>query len=384
VHLGDRGARTVGGGTHSRVRARVRDWATGRRAVRAVVYHGPGEIRLEEVPEPVIQDPEDAIVRVTMSSICGSDLHVLHGLMPKMEPGSVIGHEFTGVIDKVGSAVTRVKPGDRVVGPAAVWCGRCRACRRGLLSACEQGAIFGNGPLFGDLQGAQADYVRVPFANSTLEPIPAGLSDERVIFAGDILPTAYSAVVGLAPGGRGVRPGDTVVVFGAGPVGLCAVACARLFDPARVVAVDMEPYRLSMASRLGADVVIDASEEDVRPAMKELTDGWGAEYVIEAVGRQESLNNAVAVASPGGAVSVVGVFQQPVSINAPRMLAKNVNLTIGMGDLGHIAELVSLIETGRLDLTPLVTHRMKLDEVLRAYEIFEKRIDGAIKILLTP
>lgn len=352
--------------------------------MRAVVYHGPDEIRLEEVPEPVIHDAEDAIVRVTMSSICGSDLHVLHGLMPKMEPGSVIGHEFTGVIDKVGPAVTRVKSGDRVVGPAAVWCGRCRACRRGLVSACERGAIFGNGPLFGDLQGAQADYVRVPFANNTLEPIPARLSDERVIFAGDILPTAYSAVVGLTLGGRGVRPGDTVVVFGAGPVGLCAVASARLFDPARVVAVDMEPYRLSMASRLGADVVVDASEEDVRAVIKELTDGWGAEYVIEAVGMQESLNNAVAVASPGGAVSVVGVFQQPVSINAPRMLAKNVSLTIGMGDLGHIAELVSLIETDRLDLTPLVTHRMKLDEVLRAYEIFEKRIDGAIKILLTP
>lgn len=352
--------------------------------MRAVVYRGPGEIRLEEVPAPAIHDPEDAVVRVTTSSICGSDLHVLHGLMPRMETGSIIGHEFTGVVHAVGPDVTRVKLGDRVVGTAAVWCGRCRACLRGLVMVCERGAIYGSGPLFGDLQGAQADYVRVPFSNNALELIPEGLSDEQVIFAGDILPTAYSAVVGLTPGGWGVRSGDTVVVFGAGPVGLCAIASARLFDPARVVAVDVEPYRLATASRLGADVVVDSSREDVRAVIKEITEGWGAEYIIEAVGRQESLSNAVAVASPGGAVSVVGVFQEPVTINAPRMLAKNVSLSIGMGDLGDIRELVALIEAGRLDLTPMVTHRMKLDDALRAYEIFEKRIEGAIKILLTP
>jgi alcohol dehydrogenase len=352
--------------------------------MRAVVYRGPGEIRLEEVPEPAIQHAEDAIVRVTTTSICGSDLHVLHGLMPKMEPGSVIGHEFTGVLHAAGPAVGRFRPGDRVVGPAAVWCGRCRACRRGLRSACERGAIFGNGPLFGDLQGAQADYVRVPFADVTLQPIPAELSDERVIFAGDILPTAYSAVVGLNPGDRGVRPGDTVVVFGAGPVGLCAVASARLFEPKQVIVVDVEPYRLALAILLGAGTVIDASKEDVRARIKEITGGWGAEYVIEAVGRQETLGNAVAVAAPGGRVSVVGVFQQPVPVNAPRIMAKNLSLTMGMGDLGHIKELVGLIQEGRLDLTPLVTHRMALSEAVRAYEIFEQRSEGVVKILLAP
>jgi alcohol dehydrogenase len=351
--------------------------------MRAVVYRGPGEIRLEEVAEPVIQSSEDAIVRVTTASICGSDLHVLHGLMPKMEPGSVIGHEFVGVVESVGAAVEAVAPGDRVIGPAAVWCGRCRACRSGLVSACENGAIFGNGPLFGDLAGAQADYVRVPFAGVTLQPIPAGLSDESVIFAGDILPTAYSAVVGLSPCARGLRSGDTVVIFGAGPVGLCAVASARLFDPARVIVVDVEAYRLAMARRLGADVVIDPSSEDVRVRIRELTEGWGADYVIEAVGKQETLNNAVAVAAPGAAVSVVGVFQQPVSVNAPRMFAKNASLTLGMGDLQRIRELSGLIEAGSLDLTPLITHHLPFDEVLRAYQIFEKRADGVIKVLLT-
>jgi alcohol dehydrogenase len=351
--------------------------------MRAVVYHGADDIRLEQVPEPVLQGPEDAVVRVTTASICGSDLHVLHGLMPQMEPGNIIGHEFVGVVEQVGTAVERFKPGDRVVGPAAVWCGRCRACRKGLFSACENGAIFGNGPLFGGLDGAQADHVRVPFAGVALQPIPEGLSDEQVIFAGDILPTAYSAVAGLAPHSRGVQPGDTVVIFGAGPVGLCAVASARIFEPARILVVDVEAYRLEMAARLGADVVVNAATEDVRTVVKGLTDGWGADYVVEAVGKQETLGNAVHVAAPGATLSVVGVFQQPVPVNAPRMLAKNLTLTIGMGDLGYMPDLLALIGSGRLDLTMLITHRLSLDEALHAYDIFERRTDGAIKVLLT-
>lgn len=352
--------------------------------MRAVVYRGPNDIRLETAPEPQLRDAQDAIVRVTTASICGSDLHVLHGLMPKMNEGAIIGHEFVGVVDSVGDAVESFKPGDRVVGPAAVWCGHCRACRKGLLSACENGAVFGNGPLFGGVDGAQADYVRVPFANVTLHAVPDGLPDDRVIFAGDILPTAYSALAGLAPGCRGVCAGDTVVVFGAGPVGLCAVASAKVFEPARIIVVDMEAYRLEMARRLGAGLVIDASIEDVRALVKEATDGWGADYVVEAVGKQETLNNAVAVSAPGGIVSVVGVFQQPVSVNAPRMLAKNLTLTVGMGDLGRIQELIDLSAAGRLDLTPLITHRLPLADAIEAYEIFEKRTDGAIKVLLTP
>lgn len=350
--------------------------------MRAVVYQGPDDLRLEEAAEPLLQEPEDAIVRVTTASICGSDLHVLHGLMPKMRPGTIVGHEFAGVVHAAGAAVTRFREGDRVLGPAAVWCGRCRPCLRGLYGACERGGVFGSGPLFGDLQGAQADYVRVPFADVTLQPIPEGLRDEQVIFAGDILPTAYSAVTGLNPRGRGVQAGDSVVVFGAGPVGLCAVACARLFDPERIIVVDRESYRLEMAARLGAECVVDASSEDVRAAVKEATEGWGADYVIEAVGRQETLGDAVAVAAPGGCVSVVGVFQRPVSVNAPRVMAKNVSLTMGMGDLGRVGELMGLIEAGRLDLTPIITHRLSLDEALEAYHIFDQRTDGAIKVLL--
>ncbi len=352
--------------------------------MRAVVYQGPDDIRLEEVPEPAAQEADDAVVRVTAASICGSDLHIMHGLLPKMEPGRIIGHEFTGVVQKAGAGVKRFRPGDRVVGAAAVWCGRCRACRRGLFSACERGATFGHGPLLGDLAGAQADYVRVPFADNALQPIPDGLADDQVIFAGDILPTAYSALAGLAPGARAVREGDNVVVFGLGPVGLCAVACTRLFKPAKVIAVDIEADRLAVAEGLGADETVNAATtSDLRGDIKRFTDGWGADHVVEAVGKKETLADAIAVTAPGGVVSVLGAFQEPTVVNVPRMQAKNVTVIMGMGDLGRMGELLEAIGGGRLDVTGIVTHRMGLDEAIQAYDIFDKKLDGAIKILLS-
>lgn len=351
--------------------------------MRAIVYHGPNDLRLEQAPEPVILDREDTIVRVTTAGICGSDLHIMHGLLPQMEPGRIIGHEFTGVVHQIGSLVKRFRPGDRVVGAAAVWCGRCRACKRGILSACERGATFGHGPLLGDLAGAQADYVRVPFSDNVLQPIPDGLRDEQVILAGDILPTAYSALAGLTPGGRGVREGDNVVVFGLGPVGLCAVASAKMFKPAKVIAADIQTDRLTVAKALGADEAVDASDkESVRATIRRLTDGWGADYVVEAVGKQESLANSVAVAAPGGVVAVLGAFQEPTTINAPRMQARNVTVIMGMGDLGRMKELLEAIAAGSLDVTGIVTHRMSLDEAIKAYEMFDRKQDGAIKILL--
>ena len=298
-----------------------------------------------------------------------------------MEPGRIIGHEFAGVVSEVGSAVTRFKPGDRVVGAAAVWCGRCKACQRGLFSACERGATFGHGPLLGDLAGSQADYVRVPFSDNTLQLVTA--PDDKIIFAGDILPTGYSAVAGLVPGGRAVREGDNVVVFGLGPVGLCAVASAKLFNPAKIIAVGNRAERLALAEKLGADVTIDAAAtDDIRKAVRQATDGWGADYVVEAVGKEESLENAIRVSAAGAVVSVVGAFQNPIKINAPRMQARNITVTMGMGDLGRMKELVDVIESGKLDVSPVVTHRMSFDDVIRAYEIFDKRLEGAIKILL--
>jgi threonine dehydrogenase-like Zn-dependent dehydrogenase len=317
--------------------------------MRALVYRGPGEIRLEQVPEPVLQGPGDAVVRVTATSICGTDVHILRGHMPGMLPGTIVGHEFVGLVEEVGSAVAGLRAGDRVAGPAAVWCGRCRTCRRGLPALCENRGIFGCGSLYGDLPGAQAEFVRVPFADGTLKLIPPGLTDEQAIFAGDILATGYSAVVGMTPGERGVIAGDTVAVFGAGPVGLCAVACAMLFGPAHVVAVDLEDYRLELAARFGADLVVNPTREDPKTAIRDLTDGWGADLVVEAVGRPETLGTAMAAVAPGGTVSVVGLFQEAVPVPVPRMTQRNVTLRMGLGDLSYMALLLGLIEAGRRD-----------------------------------
>lgn len=348
-------------------------------------------------------------MRVTTAAVCGSDLHLLRGRMPGVEPGTVVGHEFVGVVEEVGAAVAGAsagrgaaretgaaqdwgaagrggaagpRPGDRVVGPAAVWCGECRACRRGLPMACEHAAIFGMGARFGDLPGAQAEYVRVPHSAATLLPLPDGLTDEQALFVGDILPTAYTAVRGIVPGGRGVRAGDTVVVLGAGPVGLCAVACARLFEPARVIAVDLEPDRLALAARLGADVTVDAARDDVRAAVMEATDGWGADVVIEAVGRPETLADALRVAAPGGQVSIVGVLPEAVSVPFHRLMARNVAVAAGMGNLMTMPDLLGLVADGSLDLTPLITHRFPLAHGAEAYDLCDRRADGVIKVIL--
>jgi len=352
--------------------------------MKALVYRGPGEIRLEQVPKPEIRLPDDAIVRVTAASICGSDVHILRGHMPGMMPGTIVGHEFVGVVEQVGSAVAGPAPGDRVAGPAAVWCGRCRPCLKGLRALCENRGIFGCGSLYGDLPGAQAEFVRIPFADGALQVISPGLSDEQVIFVGDILATGYSAVVGMTPGAHRIDTGDTVAVFGAGPVGLCAVAAARLFGPSHVVAVDLEDYRLETATRLGADRVVNPAREDAKTAIRDLTGGWGADLVVEAVGRPETLATAMAAVAPGGVVSVVGLFQEAVPVPVPRLTQRDVTLRMGLGDLGQMPLLLSLIEDGRLDLTPLITHRLSLDEGARGYEIFGQKLERAIKVVLCP
>lgn len=352
--------------------------------MKALVYRGPGRIEVEDVPEPELRGAGDAVVRVTTAGICGSDLHLLHGQLRGVVAGTVVGHEFTGVVEEVGSGVTGVGPGDRVVGPAAVWCATCRPCRANLPALCENAAIFGCGPHFGDLAGAQAQYVRVPYAGHTLQRLPERLTDEQTILAGDILLTAFTALEGITPGGPGVRPGDTVVIFGAGPVGLCAVAAARLFGPARVIAVDLEDYRLAVATRLGADRVVNPSREEVRDVVRELTGGWGADFVVEAVGSPETLAAGVRVAAPGGTVSVVGLFQRPVELVMARLLHKNLSLKTGLGHLGHMRRLLDLIDAGKLDLTPLLTHTLPLDQGPRGYERFERKEDNAVKVLLKP
>lgn len=351
--------------------------------MKAIVYRGIGDIRLEDVPRPQIQGPEDAILRVTTTSICGSDLHIFHGHLG-LEPGTIVGHEFTGIVEEVGSAVTKVKPGDRVLGAAGVWCGRCPACLDNRPFACEHVALYGCGPLLGDLQGVQAEFVRVLFADVSLEKIPDNLTDEQVLFVGDILSTAYMGVTGINPGEPAIQPGSTVAIMGAGPVGLCAVSVSHLFGPAKIIAVDMEDYRLNMAAQLGADHVINVSKEDSTDAIMDITGGRGADYVIEAVGNTEAFYQCLAAVAPGGTVSAVGVFREPVELQMQFLMIKNISIKMGLANLIHMKKLVNLIQNGKLDVTPIITHILPLSEAQRGYEIFDKKLDGAIKVIFKP
>jgi len=333
--------------------------------------------------KPKIESPEDAIVRITTTSICGSDLHIRHGNLG-LEPGTIIGHEFTGIVEEVGSAVTMVKPGQRVLGAAGAACGNCSACKSGFGLDCEQPLIYGCGPIFGNLQGAQAEYVRAPRANSSLFLIPEGLSEEQVLFVGDILATGYMGVRGITPGGRGVQPGSTVAIFGAGPVGLCAVAAARLFGPARIISIDMVESRLQMAKNLGADHIIDASQENPVEGIMNLTKGQGANFVIEAVGSPKTFGDSLFSLAREGSLSIIGVFQQSVKLPIHTLMKRNIEIKVGLTKMTYTQELFALIQAGKLDLTPLITHRFPLSDVLDAYDMFEKKADGAIKVILNP
>lgn len=321
---------------------------------------------------------------ISSAAICGSDLHILHSSFLGVQKGTILGHEFAGVVKEVGPAVQNIKPGDRVVGGAGVSCGKCSFCRSNMILACPHLSLYGHGPLLGDLQGAQAERIRVPFADMTLEKIPDRLNDEQVIFVGDILSTAYMGVAGALPGRPALQPGNTVAVFGAGPVGLCAVAAARLLGPSQIIAVDKEEYRLKMAMRLGADTVVNAAQEEPVTAIINHTGGRGADLVIEAIGSPEAFAACVASVAFYGNISVLGAFQQPVEMPMIMLFRKNISISVGLVNLIYMKKLIGLIEAERLDLTPIITHRMPLDEAAYAYHIFANKLDNSVKIILKP
>jgi len=342
--------------------------------MKAVVYRGINDLRLEDVPEPTIESPTDALIKVTLTSICGSDLHVME--MGAHEPGKILGHEYCGVVEDIGNEVHNLKKGDRVVGKPFFNCGRCFYCKHhpDQASLCESGGLIG---AMGN-QGVQAEYARIPYAENTLIKILDDLSDEDVLFTGDVLSTGFSGI----QRGR-VGPGDTVAVFGCGPVGLCAVACAHLFGVSQVIGVDIQDYRLSVAQKFGA-VTINASREDPVAKIKELTNGRGADAGIEAAGFEPTFRTCIQSTRRGGAVAVLGVFVQPTFFNIVERLVDIFTLTIGLGNLMHMEALIKLIQKGKLDLSPLITHRLPLSEAPRGYEIFEKKLENCIKVLLKP
>ena len=346
--------------------------------MQAMVYR-EGKIVLEDVPRPQIQEPTDAIVRVTSTAICGSDLHILRGEYSVNE-GTIIGHEFLGVVDEVGDHVTDFKVGERVLVYPGFQCGVCEPCRKGMLMGCTKGGIFGNPTAYGSLDGGQAEYVRVPLAHKVLHLIPEGMSDEDVMLVTDMLPTGYFG----AENGD-IQPGDYVVVYGCGPVGLCAQLSAQLFGPSKVFAVDLEDYRLSVAEQLGS-VPINASNGNASSKIRELTDGLGANVAIEAIGTPATFYGCLESVRPTSNISILGIFSEPVELYMPMMCITNKKITMGLPHKlpEYVPKLLGLIKAGRINTRPIISHILPLSEGERAYEMFDKRLDDALKIVLKP
>jgi alcohol dehydrogenase len=345
--------------------------------MRAIVYHGPGQKAWEEVPMPVVIDDTDAIVRVDAVTICGTDLHILKGDVPAVTDGRILGHEAVGTVESVGAGVKNVAVGDRVLVSCITACGACRYCREGSYGQC----LGGGGWILGHkIDGTQAEYVRVPFADTSTHAVPAGVSDEQILMLADILPTGYE--VGVLNGH--VQPGDVVAVVGAGPIGLSAMLGARLFSPAHVVAIDLADSRLDAAKQFGADVVINNSREDPLTIVRELTGGLGADVAIEAVGVPATFELCTQLARPGGHIANIGVHGKPATLHLEDLWIRNVTITTGLVDTYSTPTLLRLATGNQVDAGRFVTHHFHLDQFDEAYDVFSRAADtGALKVVLT-
>ena len=344
--------------------------------MKALTYGGPGVRTWETVPDPGVREPTDVVVEIGSSTICGTDLHILKGDVPTVEPGRILGHEAVGTIVAKGDAVTTVAEGDRVLVSCITACGRCSFCREGHYGLCTGGGGWILGHL---IDGLQAEYTRVPFADTSVYPVPEGLTDEQVLFLADILPTAFE--VGVLNGN--VRPGDTIAVVGAGPIGLAAIMTARLLTPGRVIAIDLADARLVQALAFGADVTINNGTENPVETVLELTGGLGADVAIEAVGVPETFELCTELIRPGGRVANVGVHGHAATLHLEKLWIRDVTITTGLVDTFTTPQLLRLIEGGRLDPTVFATHRFPLGETMEAYDVFAAAAEtNALKVVL--
>jgi alcohol dehydrogenase len=356
------------------------------RTMKAAVFVEAGRIELREMLVPQIGSGE-ALIRVTTTTICGTDVHILKGEYP-VRPGLIVGHEPVGVIAKLGAGVSGYEVGQRVIVGAITPCGQCHGCLEGDLSQCGATTEHGfaralGGWRFGNtIDGCQAEYVRVPFAQTNLTPVPDHLSDEQVLMCPDIMSTGFAG----AESGR-IRIGDTVVVFAQGPIGLCATAGAKLMGATQIITVDGIPERLEMSRKLGADVTINYKEEDPVKAIRELTGGRGADVVIEALGTQQTFESALRVIRPGGTLSSLGVYSgkltMPLDAFAAGLGDHRIVTSLCPGGKARMRRLLSVVGSGRVDLRPLVTHRFTLDEIVAAYDLFANQRDGVLKVAIT-
>ena len=346
--------------------------------MKAVVYKEKGVFSLEERPRPSLRDPKDAIVKITLCSICSSDIHIKHGSVPRAVPGTIVGHEMVGEVVETGPAVTKCRPGDRVAVNVETFCGECFFCQRGFVNNCTD--EHGGWALGCRIDGGQAEYVRVPFADNGMNLIPEGVSDEQALFTGDILSTGYWAAQISE-----IKKGDTVLVLGAGPTGLCTLMCAALYEPGAIICTDISEERLELVrSRKLADQVLNPLKEDTVEAVRAMTGGRGADVVIEAAGGEDTFRMAWEAARPNGTVCVVAMYEEAQQLPLPDMYGKNLTFKTGGVDANACDEILRLIAEGRLDTTCLITHRFTLDQVMEAYDIFENKKEHVMKIAVKP
>ena len=343
--------------------------------MQALVYHGPGQKKLENRAQPTIQVPTDAIVRITRTTICGTDLHILKGDVATCKPGTVLGHEGVGIIDSVGAGVTAFKPGDRVLISCISSCGRCAPCRKGMYSHCTTGGwLLGN-----RIDGTQAEFVRIPYADTSLYPIPEGADEEALVMLSDILPTGFEC--GVLNGK--VQVGSSVAIVGSGPIGLAALLTAQFYSPSIIIMVDLDDNRLAVAKRFGATATVNSADGTAVQQVMALTGGSGVDTAIEAVGIPATFKLCQDVVAAGGTIANVGVHGCKVDLDLERLWSHNVTITTGLVDTFSIPMLLKTVQSKRIDATQLITHRFKLTEILKAYDTFGKAADTkALKVVL--
>jgi alcohol dehydrogenase len=349
--------------------------------MKALVYKGPGKKSWEEVPNPVLQRSTDVIVKMSATTICGTDLHILKGDVPEVNVGRILGHEGIGVITEVGTGVTQLTVGDRVILSCVSSCGRCSNCRQGLFSHClDPEGLAGIGWIFGYMiDGTQAEYVRVPFAENSVYKIPEGMSDREGILLSDILPTGFE--IGVQYGD--VSPGDVVAVIGSGPVGLSAVTTARLYGPSKIIAIDLDGARLARAKDFGATDTVNSGDDNWKEQVLALTDGAGVDVAIEAVGLPDTFTMATLLVRPGGHVANIGVHGKPVSLALNELWIKNIDISMGLVNTNTLGMLLKLVEQHQLPVEKFVTHEFSFDQMLEAYDVFGHAAQhSALKVLI--
>jgi alcohol dehydrogenase len=345
--------------------------------MKALVYEGPGSKAWTDVPDPTLLADTDAIVRVDTTTICGSDLHILKGDTPEVTAGRVLGHEAVGTVESIGTGVKTIAPGDRVLVSCISACGSCHFCRQSRYGQCRGGGGWILGHL---IDGTQAEYVRVPFADTSTYPVPDGVADEEILMLADILPTAYE--VGVLNGQ--VQPGDTVAVVGAGPIGLSAITGAKLFSPGQVIAIDMADSRLDVAKQFGADLTINNGREDAVAICRQLTDDLGVDVAIEAVGVPATFELCTELVRPGGHVANIGVHGQPATLHLESLWTRDVTITTGLVDTYSTPTLMRLLAGHQINAGRFATHHFALHQMMEAYDVFARASDtGAVKVVLT-